>query len=542
MTKSPSAPDKASGLATSTTPTFLSRAVNNLAFSSVGLVANFVLGLLFAGLTIRYLGEARAGYFLTISTLTGFGVIFGDFGLGTPAVRKVAQLHTTGDFASMRKIIGSVYLASLITALIIAIPIVAFFPSIFAWSKLSLTYKSDAWLATLLTAGTFVLFQSSNSWRATYNALERYDLISGLNTIWGLISGIGSIAVLTLMPNMAAISIFRFSLAVARYFVDAGMMNYLLHGVPWPCWAWTEVRPLLRFGGWVYVGSFGQLLLDRVSSLILITFLGSAALPVYELPQRFFAQIHNLLASQSQFLFPMFASFGEDTSSQIALREDRLRWLLAVASSICYTGLALVSYQLVAHVAGADFAARAQIAMLLVCIQGFLHAQDILPYYSTWAMGSGKPNALYTLIAGSSAALLTLVLAPQMGAIGASLSLAVCSTLAIGFAIIIRKQITPQLSTFSYFEAFVSPIAMSLTWIGVVALLSRLSGVDIVRSNDPLNLLMSAAIGGILGVAALCIVEIVFFARRQRVATVVRILSLSRQKLTARLELVSKHS
>jgi len=91
---------------------------------------------------------------------------------------------------------------------------------------------------------------------------------------------------------------------------------------------------MLGFGGWVYVGSIGQLLLGRANSHILTTFLGSAALPYYEIPQRIFSQAHSALSNQCQFHFPMLATYGDHAALEAKRVENRLRWLMAVLSSI----------------------------------------------------------------------------------------------------------------------------------------------------------------------------------------------------------------
>lgn len=233
---------------------FLSRAVRNFLFSGVGTIASLAITFLFAGLTIRYLGIARAGFFMALAALTGLEGFISDLGLGTPAVRRVAALNAAGELRTARTIVGSVSTVTMGSALIVVLPIIVFFPTIFGWSRLDAAYREDAYWATLFTLGSFVMMKIFNTWRATYSALERYGLISVLDTVFGLLSGLSAIAVLMVYPTMTAVAGVRFIVLVLRLIPEVHYIRKFLGGVPWPAWAWGELRPMMSFGGWVYFG------------------------------------------------------------------------------------------------------------------------------------------------------------------------------------------------------------------------------------------------------------------------------------------------
>ena len=489
---------------------FLTRAVRNFIYSGVGTAAQFAIGFLFAGLTIRYLGEARAGYFMALAALTGLNALLGDFGLGTPAVRRVAILNAKGDLYTARLVVGSVCTASFASGLVVALSIMVFFPSVFEWSRLDVVYRGDAFWATFFTLGSFILTQASNPWRATYTALERYDLISALNTVFGMLQGVLGIAILTIIPTMAALAVVRLSLSLARFLVDSYFMRRLLHGVPWPTWVWREIRPMLSFGGWVYVGNTGLLLLGRVNSLILTTFLGSAALPYYELPQRIFGQVHTALDSQSRFLFPMFASYGDDAITQIKRLEDRLRWLVALASGALYTAIALVGPDLLGRVVSPEFGAQVRLPLVLACVQGFFEAQAIVPYFASWAVGSGKPNAIKELVQGSLVALAAFLLIPRLGFVGASVAQLWGIPVVIIHTLWVRRLVWRGADPWGWLHAMASPSLMIITWI-----LTLEAGLHFLSLNPTMFYLL-VVLGGGLGLAVVWLVERLMFPRKER--------------------------
>jgi O-antigen/teichoic acid export membrane protein len=497
--------------------TFLHRAVRNSFFSGFGTLSNFVLGFLFAGLTIRYLGEARAGYFMALAALTGLNAMLGDFGLGVPAVRRVAALNREGDLATARKVIGSVCTASLASSVAISVPIFCCFSPIFIWTRLSSEFHDDAFWAMVWTLGNFVVSGISTPWRATYNALERYDLISIPDSLFGLLSGLCGIATLMVVPTMGALAAVRLVLSVARLVVDACLTRRLVCGTIWPTWCWRLIRPLLSFGTWVYVGNLGSVLLGRLVSLILTTLLGSAALPYYEWPQRLYSQVHNSLASQSQFLFPMLASYGDGAGQQIHRLEDRLRWFIAVGSGAIYCCLASLGPVVVSLVVSPEFAERVRPLLYVACAQGFFQAQDIVPYYTSHAMGLGRPNSLIFLGQGLAVAGTAFLLIPILGCLGAGLAQLWVIPAVLVHQIWVRKVITPDLPWWGWIKSYNSVLLMVLGWLSMSLLVHRLLHPGVLAD-------CAGALGGaVCGLAVLVVIEAVLCRENQRWTTLCRI-------------------
>jgi len=497
---------------------FLQRAVRNFLFSGLGTAANLILGFLFAGLTIRYLGEARAGYFMALAALTGLNTLLGDFGLGVPAVRRVAALNAAGDLATARRVVGSICTTSLASSLSVAVLVIVCFTPIFRWARLSGEYENDAYFATVFTLAGFVLSQASSPWRSTYNALERYDLISVLDSVFGLLSGVCGIGILIVAPTMTALAATRLFLSLVRFVVDAGLSRRLLQGTIWPAWYWPLVKPLLRFGTWVYIGNLGSLLLGRVISLILTTTLGSAALPYYELPQRLYTQIHGAIASQSQFLFPMLASYGDRVVDQIRRVEDRLRWLIAVASGGVYCAIGLLGVDLISAIVNPEFASRVRPLLYLACIQGFFEAQDVVPYFCSHAIGIGHPNSLIYLSQSICVAGTALMLILHFGVLGASVAQLWVIPAVVAHLVWVQKLISPTRPRLAWISSYLSPCLMILVWLTAALLARRITRPGLVPS------LVACVVGAVAGGAVLFIVEANLLKHNERWATFSRII------------------
>ncbi len=499
-------------------PSFLRRAIRNFLFSGIGTVASFVISFIFAGLTIRYLGVARAGYFIALEALTGFNTLIGDLGLGAPTVRRIAVLNSQKNFAVARSVAGSLTTINLISGVIIAVPIVIFFPHVLKWSKLDNIYQFDALWTTIFTMTSYILSQITSTCRGVYSGLERYDLMSTFDTGFGILSGLCGMVVLIIYPMMSSLAAVRLTIVLIRSFVDIIIVRRLLYGTLWPTWAWKEIRPMMHFGGWMYLDNISSLLFGKMSSLILTTFLGSSALPFYEVPQRLFRQVHSAIASQSRFLFPMLSSYADKTIDQIRRLEDRLRWFVAIGSGFIYTAIALVGPVILGMLINPAFAETVKIPLYLACIQGFFQSQDIVFHYGIWALGNGKPSSVVGVVQGVLVSVTSFVLIPRMGFLGASIAqLWVIATVGI-FNIWILRIIKSSAHPLEWLKTLISPCAMIAVWLFIAMTMKF-------NYSSQLIFYVSVGIGAIIGFFISIAIEQLFFADKQRWDTLKRVVS-----------------
>ena len=444
----------------------LKKTVRNSVFISFSTLVSLLLGFLFAGMIIRYLGDQRAGFLLTLQSVLALGGTVGGLGFGAAAIRKVAAFYKVGDLAQARSCLGAVFFLNLFTGLLIIIGILVGFPWFFEWSKIDQVLRVDAFYAAIFIALTFVLQQISMTYALTYTALERFDLIASLGAGFGLLNGILGLLTLWLFPKMGALASLSFVLAVVQLSINVVLVRHLLHGNIVPAWNPLELRSMIGFGTWAWLANLGGIINSSVDKITLTTFLGSASLPYYVVGQRMISQVHAALASQSQFIFPMLAAQGEQAGLMVNKVEDKLRWFMAFASAGIYGLLAIISYPLLAKIVGVEFANRAIIPFLLACIQGYLVAQSIVPYQISWGEGRGAPNAIFSLASGLLTISTIILMAPKYGILSASIAqlwigpatLALISWIAVA---------GKRLSWKSVFRPFCSPTITYLTLLGI---------------------------------------------------------------------------
>jgi O-antigen/teichoic acid export membrane protein len=495
-------------------------AVRNSLFSGFGTVFTFIISFVFAGLTIRFLGNTRGGYLMTLQAILGLNALVGGFGLGTPAIRQTAILFSKGDLAGARALVGSTTTVNVVSALVFALVTIISFPWVFTWSKLDPVYRTDALWATLFVAGSFLLTQAASSWQSIYQSLQRYDLSSSLATVFGLAAGIAGTIVLTLAPTMAAVALVGFCLAVVRLACDAYFSIRLLGGISRPTWRWAMIRPMLGFGGWTYLSSLGGFLFTNLDRLVVTAFLGSAAMPYYVLPQRLYSQVHTALSGQSRFLFPMFSAFGEAVRVEMERLEDRLRWFIALTSGAAYTGMALIGPLVLSQLVSAEYSRLAALPLILACVQGFFHAQEIVPYFYSWALGAGAPNTMADLVNGTLVILTAVLLVPHFGYLGASVAQLWIVGVSVAHTVWVRHLVSPGGPKFGWLRAYASPAMLVTVWVSLTNALVHFVPGGVVMY------ISYVAIGGLAGLATVWVVENSWFRSYDRWATLERAIAI----------------
>lgn len=396
--------------------------VRNTTFTTVGHLSNAIISLIFAGLTIRYLGLPRAGFLMALQAVLGINGVMGDFGLSVPLSRRLAFLIFHRRFQYARLMLGTIITTTSVSSILFGILIVVTFPWIVHYSRLEPMFHADAWGATVLTALQFVLQQPSNALRSAYTSCQRYDVYHGTSIVLNLASNLLRLAALLFWPTMTAVAAAGLVATIVTILFDSVWLRFLLHGLTYPALLWREVRQALGFGAWNWGSKLGQFCYGSADRIILTAFLGAGALPLYAFPQRFVEQIHGLLSGQLHYLFPYFSALGEDSAAIIQQVEDRMRWMLALIAVVLYGGIALFGQPLLTVLVGTEFAEHALLPLQLACIQGVFMAQVIFNYYATWSQNEAKVNALYDLTTYAGSCLLALMLIPSFGVTGAALA------------------------------------------------------------------------------------------------------------------------
>jgi len=494
---------------------FLHRAVRSFTHAAFGNAASFVIAFVFAGLMIRFLGRERSGYLLMLQSFLGLSVIISQ-GVGAAAIGQLARYRMQGAHVHSQRLVSSLLSLQMVVGAVWALALALAFPLVARWSQLDPQYLDDARSAMWLTAVGFWVAQASSTANTVFQAYERYDYVSAINSVFGLLSGLTCIAILSVHPSMTSVAVGTLAINCCRLPVEALLLRTTLGGYPYPGWDFQTMRPLGHFGLWTMLGGAGGALFVSADRLVLGGLMGARALPYYSIAQRLFAQVHAALSSQYQFLFPLLAANRGSTAAEVVRLDDRLRWYLASISVALYGALALAATPILSHIVGAPLTAADKLPMVLACAQGVLHAAMIVPYYETWALGLAAPNAIAQLANGALCVSTMAILIPLYGVVGASIAQLWIGPVALTHGIWTARRLYDDHVLRRWMSPLITPIASAIPWIVAAGLLFGSS-----RDTQTAIAISAAAV---VSVAGLSMFETQFFPDKQRWDTVVRAL------------------
>jgi len=502
-------------------------AVSHSVYSFIGTASNFAISLLFAGFTIRYLGNDRAGYFITLSAILSISQLTGGLGIGNPALRRMSELYAKGDMYLGGRIAGSILLVNLTIGSFACVGCLAFFQQIYVWSKLPDAYHSEALWCTVFTAVCFVVDQAGNSLRLVYPACQRQDIKNLSISCVGFLGGICRILCLKWFPNMAAVSIVNLGVSMGWIILDFNLTRRLLGRWILPAWEWGEIRPMFRFSVWENIQALGIYATTTADRFILTTFLGSGVLPYYAIAQRFFQQIHGALSQQFSFMFPLLAASGGDVFGDVAKIQDRARWFLAALGALLYAGLFQVGPHFLCLLISPEFAAHARWPVYLVCVQGLFFSFAIANFFFLYAVGDGSRNALFNVGNGLGICVIAWILIPRFGYLGASLAQLLVVVSVVLYSLSSRRLLRISVSLWDYLSAYCSPLCLFAVSGTASVLLRNWADGSLVR------LLISSVITVATGVTALLLTEQIIFRDRKRLATLYAAVSILSRRFRA---------
>jgi O-antigen/teichoic acid export membrane protein len=375
----------------------LSKAVNNSTWTAIGSLMTAILGFLFAGLTIRWLGEAEAGFAIAISTIIGINNTFSGLGLGTAAIRLISRAHEENNLGEIQKIAGVCFTTSLAFGLF-GFCIFAFGSAwIIQWSK----YEGNAFIGRwycILLGLAFLSQQITGYFNIFLTSLQRFDWQTKLNTTFLLANGIFGIPLLKAFPNILTLGIINLTLSLLNCLCTGFIVTKILGFLTRPSWHQAMFIELLSFGKWVYMTQIKVIFFNGVDKIFLTSVFGSSSLPFYTFAQRIYLTVHGMLVGQSSYLFPMLSAQGDKLEVVAEQIEDRLRWFIGLLAGFIYSGLIIAGPALLNIMVNAEFSNKASFQLFIFCWVGYIHAQAIVTFLFNFSKGNAKQNWVYVMI------------------------------------------------------------------------------------------------------------------------------------------------
>ena len=375
----------------------LTNAVKNSSWTAVGSLMTALLGFLFAGLTIRWLWQAEAGFAIAIAAIIGINNTFSGLGLGSAATRLISKAYEENNIQEIKKIGGVCFTTSLIFGFF-GLSIFTFgSETIVSWSKYEGDPNIGRWYCILLGL-VFLIQQIISYFNIFLVSLQKYDWQTKLNTSFLLINGILGITFLKVFPNILTLGIIQLSLSCFNCLCTTVVVSKVLGFVTLPSWNQSMFLELWSFGKWIYLTQLMGNFMNGLDKIFLTSFFGSTALPLYTFPQRIYQVVHSILLGQSSYLFPMLSAQGNNLKEIAEQIEDRLRWFMGLLAGLIYAGLIIIGPAILSIMISSDFAQRSSFILLIFCWSGYIQANYIVSFQFTLSQGEAKKNWITSMI------------------------------------------------------------------------------------------------------------------------------------------------
>jgi O-antigen/teichoic acid export membrane protein len=485
--------------------------LKNSSYTLIGQIVILFLGLIFAGMTIRYLGESKAGFFILISTILGWVQLAGGGAFHAPAVRELAIYSNTDETAHCKNITKTIITANLLTGLPFVILTIVFFPLIFSWSKLDEIYRNQAFIVVIIISISFLFDQYSGGLRAVHEGFQKYEYLVFVKLFNGLIGNIFRLLILIFTKDMILLSIITLLVSIFSCFIDMYFVNKLIGGGYFPGWKKGLINKFLNFGLWSWLGNTGNFIYFNLTSLVLVKALGAASLMYVSLPQTIILSVAQLIIVSVNNIFPALANFKEHTYDIIYKIEDRYRWIICVLSFLVFVGLYLSGPLLFTHLVSENYSLYANAVFVYLCIYGIVWGQEVFYVFATMAVGKGEINTIVNLVTSILTLLFTYFLIKKYGYIGYGLAQLLILPSVIWHLIWSRRILRLSNSFKEIFNTYFSSIIGAISWISFTTIVTYF-----IKPNVLFECL-SILIGLIIFILTVYFIETKFYLEKNRI-------------------------
>lgn len=446
----------------------------NVLFSSATQAWSLLLALVSIRIVVNGLGPDAYGIFAIAGVLLGY-VAFFDLGLTPAVVRSIAIHRATSDPETVERIIQTAFAALIILGLFGG-GILALLTPFLAGTLLHIpvSLQADARFVFYLASIAFVCNMCLVIFAAIPQGLQRLDLLSIRNLLLTTGTTVGQIAVIELGGGLRWLAAVSFASNVASLAVFAVLAPRLVPGVKfWPRISGDVLRELGAFGAKRFISQVGVQAVFLLDRIIVGAFLPIRAVTFYSVPLTITQKFLVFHGSITNAYFPA-ASELHGLRDAVRMRKLYLTTLKLNAVII----LLLVS--LVGGFArpildawlGPAFASGSGAILVVLALGYALTALVGVSGHLTDAAGHPGWTASYVTAGAVLNVVLSLILVPRVGAIGAAYALLIQNGLGgVAFMLVVHWQVL-RLSVADMLRQLVRPVAAALVVTGFALVLS----------------------------------------------------------------------
>ncbi len=407
----------------------------NVIASWAGQFVFIVAGFIMPRMIDRQLGQEVLGIWdFSWSMIAYFGLI--QVGVGSAVSRYVAKYRVCNELDRVSGIVSSVMFLQCLMAVVILIltGLLVYLLPLF-WGERLGQGIGDAQVVLLTLGASLAVQIALSSFTGVVTGCHRWDIHNYIKAGWYAATVVTMIILLQLgfgIRSLAVATLVGLFLADVNHVICAFALCRGMR-VGFRYVGSFMVRDALSFGFKTLTPRLGDLLLNQTSSILIVSFMGPAALALYARP-RSLAHHTQILVSKLAFVVTPTASALHSTSQ----RKELVELLISstrYAACICLPltiGLAIMGGPLMLLWMGPDYANGTLVALVALgnfAMFTFMPAMSILAGLNA----HGRPGMVHLVAAVCSVALVLLALGPlKLGLEGVAIAVGLPLTVAYG--------------------------------------------------------------------------------------------------------------
>ncbi len=292
------------------------RLIGNVIFSWAGQFVFIVAGFVMPRLMDRQLGRELLGVWdFGWSLVSYFSLV--QAGIGASVNRYVARYRAARDFDAMNRIVSSAFFVQVtagMLALCLTIAVSLLLPQFFS-VRLGENVLDAQWVVFFL--GAYICSQISFAvFHGILTGCHRWALHNFIKSGWHMVTVFVMIAALLGGGGLRSLALISFigqilasaTRMVLAYRICEGLQIRLsLVGR-------DSIRKMFVFGGKTLIPSISDLLLNQTTCILIVAYLGPAALALYARPRSLILQLHTVISKMAMTLTPTASSLQSSKS------------------------------------------------------------------------------------------------------------------------------------------------------------------------------------------------------------------------------------
>jgi O-antigen/teichoic acid export membrane protein len=400
---------------------------HNTAWNLFGSLAPMAACVVAIPILIARIGTEQFGALTIAWTLIGYFSVF-DLGMGRGLTNIVAKQLFSGNERAIPSIVSTAWAALVALGVFGSVVLWLAAPFLIGLLKVSPAVRAECHSAFYVIVCAVPVITLSAGFRGVLEALGQFRVLNIIRSAAGVFSFLGPLAILWYSTRLTAILLV---LAASQLTMCCCLGMLCLRRLPalrtsMP-FAWNELGPLLRFGGWLTVTNIVGPFMASMDRLFMAAYVSVRQLPYYAVPFDAVSKILVLPTAFNGVLFPVFSAHGTAAAEAVrTLYEKSLKATVLLVFPPLLT-CAVFARPGLSLWLGAAFADKSWAILQILCAGFLINSLASVPYTVIQALGRPDITAKAHLVELPLYALLLVITLPTFGIFGA----AVCWTVRV---------------------------------------------------------------------------------------------------------------